>query len=184
MTDHDLAALCAASYTRATWTAGDMAALQSGAAIAVRGTRPDCLADWCRDLDLLPEIDPLFGPVHAGFLGGAQLLYPALRPHLTAETVLTGHSLGGAVACLLAALALADGIAVAALVTFGAPRVGGPRLVRYLAGLDVRQYRDGDDPVTEVPAGYQHVRLPLIEVGHPVLVAVEDHFVAEYEGAV
>ena len=63
--------------------------------------------------------------VHRGFAEVARALHDDLRPLLDARArvALSGHSMGGAVATLLAAALKAEGFDVDALVTFGAPRL-------------------------------------------------------------
>ena len=63
--------------------------------------------------------------VHLGFLETARALHDDLRPLLDerAQITLSGHSMGGAVATILALALKAEGFDVASLVTFGAPRL-------------------------------------------------------------
>jgi predicted lipase len=68
------------------------------------------------------EIDT---PVHAGFDGVAEAVYLDLKPHLKpgyTRAYLTGHSLGGAIAALLALYIMEDGHSVERVVTFGQPQ--------------------------------------------------------------
>ena len=69
--------------------------------------------------------------------------------------MITGHSLGAAMATLLAAER-----EEAELVTFGSPRVGDPAFAALFAGRAVRRYVDCTDGVTAVPPsliGYAHL---------------------------
>jgi predicted lipase len=72
----------------------------------------------------------IIGGVHAGFLTAATAIVPALveaiRESGATRVVLTGHSLGGALAVVVAALLEADPAAppVSAVYTFGSPRTG------------------------------------------------------------
>lgn len=106
--------------------------------------------------------------VHDGFAAALDAVWDQLRPHLRGDILLTGHSLGGALATLVAARICAGQPGenwgfVKALFTFGSPRVGdlnfsqwlgetlGPRCVRFVNDMDV---------VPRVPpraAGYSHV---------------------------
>lgn len=98
--------------------------------IAVRGTRPEMgYPDLLTDLNISTKREmPGVGPVHAGFYD----VYNSLLPTLTAAQQViaasdvvhcVGHSLGGAVANLIA-LHLVQRGANTKLYTFGAPRVG------------------------------------------------------------
>jgi fermentation-respiration switch protein FrsA (DUF1100 family) len=165
----------AGSYgAQATVVAGDVHAVITQApgvaVVAFRGTVPSSWADWLRDFEAWPVRHEGMGWCHRGFLDGGMDLWPALQPLIAGRRViLTGHSLGGALAIITAGLMTLAGNPPEALVTFGAPRVGGSALRQLLAPIPIRQYRNGNDPVPDVPLLYEHVRLPLIEVGHPDL---------------
>lgn len=190
ISDADLAGLAALAYTAApTWWQGDVHACQvergGATVVAFRGTVPDDMADWLRDIDAWPDFIPGLGYCHAGFADGVKAIWGGLsvglrdKPHV----ILTGHSLGGALAIIAAGMLAVAGSPPAALVTFGAPRAGLERLAHALRGLPVRQYRNGDDPVPEVPSFFQHVR-PLIAVGVPAVDPLLDHEIARYQIAV
>jgi fermentation-respiration switch protein FrsA (DUF1100 family) len=187
VTDADLAALSAAAYTApAAWAAGDVAATLTGNVVAFRGTVPDCLADWLRDFDAVPVDDADLGWCHAGFRDGARAVFPAILAGTTGPLVLTGHSLGGALAVLTAALLRAAGQPVAELVTFGAPRAGGFRAQQLLDGVAIRQYRNAADPVPDVPwlpGLFTHMRrlTPIIGRGAPD--PLDDHAISAYRAA-
>lgn len=128
-------------------------------AIAFRGTEPN-IHDWLRDLSLVRGMPDLrLGLVHGGFRAGAQDLYRVAKPNLYSDNfVLTGHSLGGALALAFGALMLLDKLPPRRIVTFGAPRVGMLIFSRLLSEVKVVQYRNGNDPVCEVPPWpFQHV---------------------------
>jgi hypothetical protein len=77
------------------------------------------------------------------------------------RVVATGHSLGGAVATLAAAVLRNSGISVD-LYTYGAPRVGNAALSDHITGSAGAIYRvtHKDDPVPKLPpieVGYAHV---------------------------
>lgn len=129
--------------------------------VAVQGTRSP--GEVLRDLEVEPLAYPGLGRCHAGFLRGALALYPAVTAF--DPDVVTGHSLGGSIAVLLSAL-----------LCWYAPRAGrrcvafeparttlDPDLGRVLADVPTRLYRNGNDPVPEVPVG-----LPLLPWRHPV----------------
>jgi triacylglycerol lipase len=117
------------------------------AMVAIRGTKT--IWDWIGDFDAAPVpwfYDPAAGLVHMGF----QLVYEHIRPNLrdllntgcpgVERILITGHSLGGAVAFLAAFDIFEDmglGI-VPELYTFAAPRTGDPAFVgRFNASIEV-----------------------------------------------
>jgi pimeloyl-ACP methyl ester carboxylesterase len=125
--------------------------------VAYRGTKITSLKDLIADLSPLPVRWHGAGRVHLGFWRCCRALRPAVEAWL-ADTphdrlVLTGHSLGAAMATLMAALR-----PEAELVTFGSPRVGSPAFVASLAGRSLRRYVDCVDGVPRLPppVGYDH----------------------------
>ena len=191
MGDKELAAIAGDTYIAApTLRAGDVHALytlRDGLrVIAVRGTTRDP-ADWLRDLSAMPAHDPDLGCCHHGFLAGARALATAaFRAGVEFRgAVLTGHSMGGAIALLLAGILAAREMRPRAVVTFGAPRCGSWKLRRVLAKIPLRLYRNGDDPVPDVPwlpGFYLHPRA-LIAIGEPALDPIADHHIAAYRRA-
>ncbi len=158
--------------------------------VSFRGTTRD-LEDWLRDLEVWPERCPHLGWCHAGFLTGARAIEAMLRRELARggiPPILTGHSLGGALALLTGGLLSAHGMAPLAIITFGAPRAGFARLRRVLSKLPIEQYRFGEDLVPTLPWAlwpllrYAHVRAP-IAIGTSTGDALADHHIANYVGA-
>ena len=108
--------------------------------ITVRGTADNI--NFLEDLDITVRTDRKTDiPVHAGFDRAARAIYGDVKPHLkrTYRTYVTGHSLGGAVAALLALYAIEDDFMVERVVTFGQPKF-------------------------TTAAGVQRLRLPLMRV--------------------
>jgi hypothetical protein len=71
--------------------------------ITIRGTYND--QNWAEDLSFTVREDrPIAIPVHAGFDRVTRLIYADVKPYLkpSYKTYLTGHSLGAAVAAILA----------------------------------------------------------------------------------
>ena len=138
--------------------------------VAVRGTRS--YANAKRDLDILPEAcaqHPELGLCVAGALDAALGLFPQIPDGV--DTV-TGHSLGGQVAVILAALL---GPRCKLLVTWDAPKAGGIRLAAATRGFDVLQYRFRGSVVTTWPLCLDlHVRTP-IDIGDWTLDPIEAH---------
>ena len=140
--------------------------------IAVRGTQPDALQDILTDAMVLPVPPPGGAPgrVHRGFRDAAAGLLDDGR--ITAwlaswpdgpprRLVVCGHSLGGAVATLLAAPLTAQ-----RLVSLGSPRLADPVYGQFLGalpGLTLTRVVDGADLVTMLP--------PALGQGLPDVVA-------------
>ena len=189
--DADLCRIVARSYTSATWFAGELSALYTLAdgrrVIAIPGTKRE-IGEWLRDFAAWPTWDGTLGICHAGFCGGAWELYRR-APMVSANfsgAIIAGHSLGGALALLLAGILVAERTPPAAVVTFGAPRCGSWKLRRLLSPIAVRSYRNGDDPVPDVPwlpGVYLHPRRQ-IEIGTPAVDPIADHHIGAYEMAV
>lgn len=73
--------------------------------------------------------------------------------------ILTGHSLGGAIALCYAAHRIINMKPVWGIVTFGAPHVSIGQSFGYtLKGIPIYLYRNGNDPITEVP-----FHIPVVE---------------------
>lgn len=167
LTDLDLVNLCVACYEEP--AAFDAIIDQDGVWVGVKHYE-DCsviafrgsttFLDWVRDFEASMVPDPTLGWVEMGFLRGMRdikahvdTIVPYNKP-----MYITGHSLGAARALLFAALCNAAEEEIAAVVTFGSPRPGGQKLKNILALVPVRSYKNGDDPVTDVP-----LDIPLID---------------------
>lgn len=149
--------------------------------VAVRGTVPTSYANWIRDINAVPSHEhPVLGWCHSGFLNAADDLMPLLGPHIAGRRVLlTGHSLGGAVAILIGGLLQAAGTPPAAVVVFEPPRAGMEKLAGLLATVDGTIYRFGDDPVPEVPCWpYKHPWQPVTAIGHSMPDPISCHDIA------
>jgi triacylglycerol lipase len=126
--------------------------------IAFRGTQADKVEDILSDLRFLPVRWFGKGQVHRGFLRALESVRAEIEDWLTHHTesacVVTGHSLGAAIATLMVAR-----LDHAELVTFGSPRVGTAAFAQMFKGRPVRRYVDCADVVTRVPppVGYKHV---------------------------
>lgn len=141
--------------------------------LAYRGTQPDKIKDIASDAHfwLTEWAGP--GRVHSGFLDAEQSLAQQVDAWLggrgAARLVITGHSLGAAMATITAArLGAGD------LVTIGSPRVGDSVFRDSFAGRTVRRYVDCCDLVTKVPLAISYCHLAgeeYIERGGNVLAA-------------
>ncbi len=99
--------------------------------IALRGTEVGALfsgAGWVdviRDMRILPWYDRDAGWVHSGFLKGARGIAEFLMDVLELEkpVIVTGHSLGAALALIVAVKLQAKGVEIQKCVGFGGPKV-------------------------------------------------------------
>ncbi len=127
--------------------------------LAFRGT--ESVADALKDGNVLPTQTEA-GAVHTGFFNGVESIEPGIKSQigqLGARTlVLTGHSLGGALA-VIAAGKWRDEMPIQWLATYGQPAVGDhafrDNLFRSYAGRYFR-FVNNADIVTRVPPGYVH----------------------------
>ena len=93
---------------------------------AFRGTEAKPI-DWIKNSKFEPMVGELGGKVHSGFHSGVDEVWGNLLAVVDATAkpvVVTGHSLGGALATLAAARFQEAGHPVAAVYTYGQPRVG------------------------------------------------------------
>jgi hypothetical protein len=135
------------------------------ALVSFRGTEPDKLADLATDLEAHTVVwNESAGRVHAGFAEAARGVMPQIREWLDSgcpgrsTLILTGHSLGAALATLAASV-----LRPTLLVTLGSPRVGDAAFAATVAAIDGARVVDCCDIVTQVPpemVAYTHVRAP------------------------
>lgn len=132
--------------------------------IACRGTEPGEWNDVRADLRAALVAAETVGRVHRGFKQECDDLWALIVPHLhtagTRKVWFCGHSLGAAMATILASRCQHDIILpeVAELYTYGSPRVGNNR---FCTSLCVTHHRwvNNNDIVTRVPLwlmGYRH----------------------------
>ena len=128
------------------------------AVLAFRGTEPARVRDLVTDADAFRTRCPAGGTVHRGFfraygqvdteVGAAVAELPDRR------LFITGHSLGGALATLAALRLVNQNVPIAAVYTYGSPRVGDAAFKRaYNEPLGRRTFRhkNNNDVVTRVP---------------------------------
>jgi triacylglycerol lipase len=160
--------------------------------ISVRGTFKTSACDWITNARMAGVRGPSGFSVHAGFWAAARSLLPQvrdeLRVHHDISTIhIVGHSLGGAIATLMAD-SLGDIGCGLKLYTFGAPRSGVELHAAYLTeklgtGNIHRAWHD-TDPVPMVPIfPYSHV--PYRSQAHAMKgpgkrVNVDAHLMPEY----
>jgi len=125
--------------------------------IAFRGTTD--IADWLTNLDVkMTEHTESGGKIHHGFARALTGVWTDIHAEIMRRDPdaihLIGHSLGGALATVCAARLAAINQPDIALTTFGCPRVGNRRFVRWLLpriDLSIR-YVNRADVVPRVPA--------------------------------
>ncbi|EJM76089.1 lipase family protein [Pseudomonas sp. GM55] len=135
------------------------------ALITFRGTQADHYKDWLINAKVILQAWTLgSGEVHSGFAETALGLWPQVNTWLKGPAknrnalCICGHSLGAAIATLLALPAGAH-----QLITLGSPRVGNHAFAASLntsPALDIIRIVDCCDEVTQVPPplmGYKHV---------------------------
>lgn len=170
ITDLQLAEACQATYSGAKQSWGTetvhvyLSEIDGCQVLAFEGTQS--AAEWVIDvLGALPcdtklESDSL-GTVHAGWYRDIceikdQLLDYIFAAPDGARFAITGHSKGAAEALIFAAECVENGIALERVTTFGTPHPGA--LASYLATVPGADYRNGADPVWDVPPYLPHPR--------------------------
>lgn len=134
--------------------------------IACRGTEPSEFSDIKADLQALPVPAESVSRVHRGFKNEVDDIWPEMRKDISHKANLSrqiwfcGHSLGAAMATIMAARCRYDDWLgdPAQLFTYGSPRVGWSG---YCKAIDVEHHRwkNNNDIVTTVPLlvmGYKH----------------------------
>jgi hypothetical protein len=122
---------------------------RSLAVVAFRGTDAADATDLEHDADLVQTKWPQGGLVHRGFADALDQVLPNLEVALDqvrSRILFTGHSLGAAMATLLASFKRPD-----FLYTFGSPRVGDEQFVSTLKGLSNRRFVNCCDVVARIP---------------------------------
>ena len=138
-------------------TGGDTAIL------AFAGTDPIDLANWLTNF----AVDKVPDGTTIGHEKAVSIVWPELKARLQrlpsgTRVFVTGHSLGGALAVLIARNIVNEQVAgVAAVYTFGMPRAGNPDFAnKYNAVLGARTFRlvHGDDLVPTVAPSFLNFR--------------------------
>jgi hypothetical protein len=131
--------------------------------ISVRGTS-EFWADGFRDGDAHQvPFEEGEGKVHRGFYGGALAAYAFIETYLDKfysgqKLLITGHSLGGAVALILSEMLRRDKRFAPQIVlyTYGAPRAGDTTFIESAQSLVHHRIVNQNDPVPSVPATWMN----------------------------
>jgi triacylglycerol lipase len=153
--------------------------------ITVRGTADS--KNFSEDLNITIRTDRKTDiPVDSGFDSVAQAIYTDVKPFLKPgyKTYVTGHSLGGAVAALVAVYIIEDGGKVERVVTFGQPKFTTAAGVKRLGFLPITRVVDENDMVPMLPprsfrnltqGTYEHVGPEIILLEGPRYVYLPSH---------
>lgn len=132
--------------------------------LAFRGTESTNPTDWAKDARFKPVPGELGAKVHSGFRSALDEVWGDVIPVITETNqpvLVTGHSLGAALAVLAAARLSEAGLPVAGVYTFGQPRTGlGAFTSAYNGRLGNVTFRfvNHIDLVTRVPLLIQRYR--------------------------
>jgi triacylglycerol lipase len=136
--------------------------------LAFRGTQSDHLRDWMTDAKILLT-SGCGGKVHRGFFEAVNWVWPELLLQLpkfrqnNQRLLVTGHSLGAALATLTTAKLREVNQPVDGLYTFGSPRVGDKKFADHFdAAYSTKTFRfvNNNDVVTRIvprAMAYSHV---------------------------
>jgi len=124
--------------------------------VTFRGT--DDWKDVATNLRFLKVRTPLNREMHEGFLEAYNSVKGRLESFLHQlagwDTYVAAHSLGGALACILA---LQSGVKFKSVVTFGQPRLLGTNGFENLSKYNVIRYVNKSDVIARIPTmGYAH----------------------------
>lgn len=140
-------------------TQGFIAEADDVVLLSFRGS--ESLGDWLGNLGLMGTARP-HGVVHSGFLGAYLVVQPlvsqTLRRTQGKRVLVTGHSLGGALAAIFAAEEQSQ-FNIGGIYTYGQPRTGSNGFTELFATKYANscfRFVNDDDIVPRIPPGYQH----------------------------
>lgn len=143
--------------------------------ISVRGTQ-EMLADASRDADARQvPFKEGEGQAHRGFYGAFQAAKPFVERYLNAfytgeqTLIVCGHSLGGAIALLLAEWLRRKWSDNTLLYTYGAPRAGDAAFVKAAQPLTHHRIVNHNDPIPAVPLPWMDAEWKLALPGTALL---------------
>tara|TARA_B110000259_G_C13932692_1_gene369583 strand:+ start:226 stop:909 length:684 start_codon:yes stop_codon:yes gene_type:complete len=163
--------------------------------ISFRGTSSK--ADIFADLKIYRRIPEFFkkhkmqGRVHSGFLAQYESVRDQVHQMANVDTsthiMVTGHSLGGALATLCALdLAITNPSLDVDCITFGSPRVGCKRFVKLFTDRVHKHVRcvHNNDLVTKIPIAFRFKHTPgklkLTTPGSWIPTPIKDHEIVRY----
>lgn len=151
--------------------------------VAFRGTEFGSTKDWITNLLFFPKKTEECGIVHCGIYKAAKAAMTDLRMRLDKNipVVLTGFSLGGAIAILCAKMLQDHGYKVK-VVTFGCPKVVHKYSLKKYTDLNITQYEYYGDIVPKRffgwPWQYRHINNTIIGSGKSP--SLQDHDIDNY----
>jgi len=119
--------------------------------LVFRGT--DKLEEWLIDAEAWPCYHRQLGFLHSGFALYADAILEETSQMVGSKVVITGHSLGGARARILAAHRIITGLPVDQLCVFGSPKPGFVNWARVIqkSGMVHESFRNRNDCVPLMP---------------------------------
>ena len=145
--------------------------------ITVRGTVDD--TNWQLDMDTHGAFDEKAGVlVHRGFNIVARTIYAdaVTRLNPSYSTWLTGHSLGGAVAAILATYLDRDGYSIGGVYTFGQPKFTNAEGVRRYFHLPILRVVYQNDAVAMLPDAVKSGKTRFAHLGPEIVLLSGPYF--------
>lgn len=133
-----------------------------------------------------PDIGFVHGGIYAVLMSVWTGLLGSIRDDVVAgnKVALTGHSLGAGCAILATALLVSYGIKPVRAAYFAPPRVGFKAMHELVSLVSTAAYRNGNDPVTDVPFRavpfWLYEQLPLLRGGQICRPPWDAHHVDRY----
>ncbi len=132
--------------------------MDSPSVLVIAFTGSQTWKDWLSNLDMRKVRTP-FGGVHSGFMRSFHDIQHDALPYIwtlsivNKPIVVCGHSRGGALAMLLAAILHHRRTPVHSVYTFCSPKVGGPDFAEYWqrTGIPLYPLVNGNDVVPSLP---------------------------------
>lgn len=190
--DKDLVQFSVEAYEKCNIRDGNVEAYYrdyaGGLSFSFRGTHKNShstsslLKDILTDIRFFPLWTPGFGFHPAGFTRAAIRICDDIERIIKDKSkplYVDGHSLGAAIALIVAAFLARRGHNVHAVRVFAPPRVG---RLKSLRGLDVIGYRYGNDIVTSLPPIFKH-DIKIKKIGGK-LGPIKSHDMDNYSGEI